>query len=100
MAAPSKLVFRIRFVELGVDGTKRIIEFPHDFPSKDIADGMVEAIVKEQFKGQVPLGFYFEVYSLSPDGVEQSYGQWLGRRAAKIGVIGAIGAAVGWLLQG
>ena len=95
-----QLVFRIRFVEQGQGGVSRTTNLPNDFPSKEVADYMVQQVVEEHLNGQVPAGSYFEIYSVAPDGVEQSYGQWLGKRAAKVGVIAAVGAAIGLLLGG
>jgi len=92
-----QLVFRIRFVEQGQGGVSRTTNLPNDFPSKEVAEYIVQQVVQEHLNGQVPAGSYFEIYSVAPDGVEQSYGQWLGKRAARVGAVAAVGAAIGFL---
>jgi len=96
----SQLVFRIRLVEQGQGGVSRTTNLPNDFPSKEVAEYMVQQVVQEHLNGRVPAGTYFEIYSVAPDGVEQSYGQWVGKRAARVGVVAAVGAAIGFLLGG
>ena len=98
--ASGQLVYRVRFIEQGQAGVKRTTDLPNDYPSKEVAEYMVQQVVNDHLGGQVPPGTYFEIYSVSPDGVEQSYGQWLGKRAARVGVVAAVGAAIGFLLGG
>jgi hypothetical protein len=93
-----QIVFRIRFVEQGQGGVSRTTNVPNDFPSQEVAEYMVQQAINEHFDGRVPSGTFFEIYSVTPDGVEQSYGQWLGKRAARVGVVAAVGAALGFLL--
>lgn len=99
MASP-QVVFKIRFVEQGAGGVSRTTDFPNDFPSKEVAEYVCQQVVNEHFDGKVPTGHYFEIYSVSPDGVEESYGKWLGKRFARIGVAATVGAALGFLLGG
>ena len=96
--ASGQIVFRVRFVEQGQGGVKRTTDLPNDYPSQEVAEYMVQQVVNEHLSGKVPSGSYFEIYSVSPDGVEQSYGQWLGKRAARVGVVAVVGAAIGFLL--
>jgi hypothetical protein len=98
--ASAEMVFKVRFVEQGVAGVSRTTDFPNTFPSKEVAEYVCQQIVEKHMGGTVPAGDYFEIYSVSPDGVEQSYGKWLGKRFAKIGVAAAVGTALGFLLGG
>jgi hypothetical protein len=95
-----QVVFKIRYVEQGSGGTSRTTEFPSDFPSKEVAEYICQQVVTEHLDGKLPTGHYFEIYSVSPDGVEESYGKWLGKRFARIGVAAAVGTALGFLLGG
>lgn len=98
--ASGQVVFRIRFVEQGAGGVSRTTDFPNDFPSKEVAEYVCQQVVAEHFNGKVPAGHYFEIYSVSPDGVEESYSKWLGKRFARVGVAAAVGTAFGFLLGG
>ena len=95
-----QVVFKIRYVEQGSEGVSRTTEFPNDFPSKEVAEYICQQVVTEHLNGKLPMGHYFEIYSVSPDGVEESYGKWLGKRFARIGVAAVVGTAIGFLLGG
>lgn len=94
----AQVVFKIRFVEQGAGGSSRTTELPNDFPSKEVAEYVCQQLLEEHLGGRLPAGQYFEIYSVSPDGVEESYGKWLGKRFARIGVAAAVGTALGFLL--
>lgn len=93
-------VFKIRLVEVGAAGMTRKTEIPNEFPNKEVAEYVCQKIVDEHMNGSVPSGVYFEIYSVSPDGTEESYGQWLGKKVARIGIAAAVGTALGFLLGG
>jgi hypothetical protein len=92
--------FRVRFIENGVDGSSRTTDLAQTFVSQQTAEAFIQDLVNRALDGKVPDGCYFEVFSINAQGVEESYGKWLGKRFARIGVAAAIGTALGLLLGG
>lgn len=93
-------VFRIRYIELAPDGSRRITELAQTFTTAAEAEAFINAVVQQAFEGRIPRGNEFEIYRLDREGKEESYGKWLGKRFARIGVAAAVGTAIGLLLGG
>lgn len=92
--------FRIRFIETAPDGSTRTTDLAQAYSSQQEAEAVIQYAVNEAFGGRVPKGSYFEIYSINAQGNEESYGKWLGKRFARIGVAAAVGTAIGFLLGG
>lgn len=93
-------LFRIRYIEKSNNGSTRTTDLSQAFTSPQEAEVFIQAAVNHAFGGKVPQGNYFEIYSIDPQGKEESYGKWLGKRFARIGVAAAVGTAIGFLLGG
>lgn len=93
-------VFRVRYIESSTDGSTRTTDLAQAFSTQQDAEGFIHAAVNQAFGGRVPQGNYFEIYSINSQGKEESYGKWLGKRFARIGVAAAVGTAIGFLLGG
>ena len=93
-------MFRIRYIETASDGSTRTTDLAQAYASQQEAEATIQHAVNQAFGGKVPQGSYFEIYSINAQGKEESYGKWLGKRFARIGVAAAVGTALGFLLGG
>lgn len=95
VAAPAVVSkpFRVRYEQRLPNGTVQQTVFPNEFACEAEALATVTNAVKTTFGGTLPTGHSFEIIRMDGNGNEESYGKWLGKRFARIGVV-AVAATV------
>lgn len=90
--------FKVRYKENLPNKPVRTVESAQAFETLPEAQAAVDHIIRENFDGKLPSGYSLEIFRLTPAGTEESYGKWLGKRFARIGVAAAIGTAIGFMI--